>query len=84
MLCSLVGQFSSVPLPEGCRDTTENVATLLFHISLSSAALGEYQVPSLPSICPFSFHCSLQNCLQHVRQSCDVAILYEIPHLHHG
>ena len=80
----------------GRRGTTDVVATIHFHPSLSTAALREFPNPipvyslmlfshlflSSPPSC--SFHCALQKCLRHARGSWDVAIPSQFPFLYHG
>ena len=77
----------------GHRGTTDDVATILFDPSLSSAALRESPNPiPVHSLMLFShlFFCLplllllLQNCLRHARGSWDVAIPSEFPFLYHG
>ena len=83
----------------GRRGTTDDVATIPFHPSLSSGVLREspnlIPVHSLMSMMIFpslllppspywSFHCLLQNCLRHARGSWVVAIPSEFPFLYHG
>ena len=81
----------------GHRGTTDDVATIPFHPSLSSAALREFPNPRsrpfldvifpsllLSSSPSCSFHCPLQNCLRHAKRSWDVAIPSEFPFLYHG
>ena len=76
--------------------TTDDVATIPFHLTLSAAALGvspnfipvhslmvSSHLFSCSSISCF-FHCPLQNCLCHARGSWDVAIPSEFQFLHHG
>ena len=81
---------------DGHRGTTDNVATIPFHLSVSSAALREssksisvHSLTFFPSLLlssspSCSFHCPLQNCLRHARGSWDVAIPSEFPFLHDG
>ena len=76
----------------GRRGTTDDVATISFHPSLSSAGpQGIFKPDSRPfldvifpslllsSSPSCSFHCPLQNCLRHARGSWDVAIPSEFP-----
>ena len=89
MLCSLIGQISSVqPLNLGCW-----VPMILHILHLSPPCVNNPKLsvpyvvflsPFLPFFQPCSFHYSLQNCLRHARQSWDVATQSLIPHLHHG
>ena len=75
---------------EGHWGATDDVATSLFHLSLSYAAMRDSPNPKpvqsflLPFSPSCSLHCSHQNCLRYARGFWDVVIPYEFPHPHHG